>query len=311
MAASASPRVQAAAHYYLAGPEELDTHREALARMALVTDDAQVYAWAFRSCRRASAESPGACMQVSAAQWARLDPENAEPWLEAAGEARRHKDEIALDDAMYHVAAAERHQSGWQALAAIVIEHAPQDEPSMIGTEMTVTQAVGLEAAQRDPLHGVGEYCSVKAIGDANRRDTCERIATVLAERSTTLIARSMGMAMGRRLGWTAERLNALADQRDAEWMVTRLKGADPAQSDSASCAGIRTNIERVRAVAEFGEIETLRRDVEASGRSVAKLAAESRRLHEADVRRIAAEEAASAASAPLPATSATAVAQR
>jgi len=125
------------------------------------------------------------------------------------------------------------------------------------------------------------------------------------------LVARSMGVGIGRRLGWSGERLNALADQRDAESMAERLSAGNPAQDDRMSCSAMRTHIERIRAVAEFGEIETLRRDVEASGQSIAKLAAESRRLQDADVRRFAAEEAASAASAPLPVASATAVAQR
>jgi len=193
---------------------------------------------------------------------------------------------------------------------AIVADHAPQDERSIIGNEMAVGQAIGIESHLAS-WQSVFDYCGVKATSDSNRRETCERVAALLVERSTTLVARSMGVGIGRRLGWSGERLNALADQRDAESMAERLSAGNPAQDDRMNCSAMRTHIERIRAVAEFGEIETLRRDVEASGQSVAKLAAESRRLHEADVRRIAAEEAASAASAPLPATSATAVAQR
>jgi len=319
MAASSSPRVQAAAHYYLAGQKrleqegrkaELDTHREALARMALVTDDAQVYAWAYQACRTDVTAVAGTCMQINAAQWARMDPDNAEPWLAVADEARRRRDDAALDDAMYHVAAAERHQSGWVVVAAIVADHAPQDERSIIGSEIAVGQAIGTESHLAS-WQGVFEYCGVKATADPNRRETCERVAALLVERSNTLVARSMGVGIGRRLGWSGERLNALADQRDAESMAERLRAGDPPQDDLMSCTAMRAHIERIRAVAEFGEIETLRRDVEASGQSVATLAAQSRRLQEADVRRFAAEEAASAASAPLPAASATAVAQR
>jgi len=249
-------------------------------------------------------------MQINAAQWARMDPDNAEPWIEVADEARRRKDEAALDDAMYHVAAAARHQPGWLVLAAIVADHAPQDERSMIGADRAVEQAAGIDSHVAS-WQGVFDYCSVKAAADPNRRETCERVAALLVERSTTSVVRSMGVGLGRRLGWSGERLNALADQRDAESMAARLRSGDPAQDDLVSCSAMRIHFDRIRAVAEFGEIETSRRDVEASGQSIAKLAAESRRLQEADVRRFAAEEAASAASAPLPVASATAVAQR
>jgi hypothetical protein len=72
----------------------------------------------------------------------------------------------------------------------------------------------------------------------------------------------------------------------------------------------MRATIERVRAEAELGEIEMLRRDVAASGYSIARLAAEARRQREREGRPAAVEAAASAASAPAAAAAET-VAQR
>jgi hypothetical protein len=302
MAASPSPRVQAAAHYYRAGRiaiagltpadarAEGASHRDALARLAQTTDDAQVYAWAYRACRAAAEGSPGVCMQVGAAQWTRVDPDNAESWLAAAEEARRRHDDAALDDAMFHVAAAERHHPGRAALAAAVAEYTPQDDRSLIGTSMAVGQAIGIEAAAASDWQGVSDYCSVKATTEANRRETCERVATVLADRSSSVAARDLGIAVGRRLGWSAERLETLTQQRDAEAMAARLQGSDPRRVDPLACAAMRSTIERVRAQAEFGEIEALRRELAATGRSIGTLAAEARR----------AASAASAASAAL-----------
>ena len=319
MAASPSPRVQAAAHYYQAGriavaaSAPLDAvaegamHRDALARLAQTSDDAQVYAWAYRACRGAAEGAPGACMQVTAAQWTRVDPDNAESWFAVAEEARRRKDDAALDDAMFHVAAAERHHPGRAALAATVAEYTPQDERSLIGTSMAIAQAIGIEAGASADWQGVLEYCSFKATAEANRRETCDRVATVLADRSTSAAARNLGIAVGRRLGWSAERLEVLTEQRDAESTATRLGALDPGQVDPLACAALRSTIERVRAHAEFGEVEMLRRDVASTGQSIGRLAAEARRRRERDVRQIAAEEAAIAAPAADPASAASA----
>ena len=322
MAASPSPRVQAAAHYYRAGRLAFSSlpsrdrvaegapHRDALARLAQLNDDVQVYAWAYRACKGAAASSPGACMQIGAAQWARMDPDNAEPWLAVAEEARRRKDEALLDDAMFHVAAAERHDSAWAALAATVADYTPQDERSLIGTFMAIAQGIRIEAAVSADWHGVSEYCSATATLEPNRSETCERVATMLADRSTSVSARQMGMTIGRRLGWNAERLDALAEQRDAEAMATRLRGADPARDDPMACAAMRASIERLRAHGEFGEVEMLRRDVAHSGLPVAKLAADFRRQRERDRRQVVAGEAVSAETAAS-AASATTVAHR
>jgi len=310
MAASPSSRVRAAAHYYQAGRiafaalslsgarAEGAAHRDALARLAQTTDDAQVYAWAYRACKGAAEGAPGACMQVTAAQWTRIDPDNAEPWLAAAEEARRRKDDAALDDAMFHVAAAERHDSGRAALAATLAEYTPQDERSLIGTSMAIVQAVGIEAEAASDWQGISEYCSVPATAEANRRETCERVATVLADRSTSVAARNLGSAVGRRLGWSAERLEPLTEQRDAESMATRLRGSDAGHADPLACAAMRATIERVRSRAEFGEVEMLRRDVAATGQPIGRLAADARRRRDRELRPVAAEDGAFAATA-------------
>lgn len=283
MAGSPSPRVRAAAHYFRVGrfasadvaPGDgrlaAAAHRDALARLASTTDDVHVYAWAWRACKGAPEGAPGACMQVGAAQWARLDPDNAEAWLAVAEEARRHKDEAALDDAMFHVAAAERHDPGRMALAAALADYTPHDERSLIGTALAIAQAVRIDAAGSADWQGVAEYCSAGATAEANRRETCDRVAGVLAERSTSVAARDVAVTLGRRLGWSEERLEALAREREAEPAAARASGGGPDRFDPMACAAMHASIERVRAEAEFGEIEALRRGVAGAGRSLAR----------------------------------------
>jgi hypothetical protein len=318
MLASPIARVRAAAHYFEfarasladAPAEETEAatrrHRDALARLAQATDDPQVYAWAYRACARSAAEAIGDCLQVSAPQWTRMDPDNAEPWLEVAEEARRRNDDAAFDDAMFHVAAAQRHHDGFGLLAATIVDHAPQDERYLLGTENMVDVATGVDLPPQ--WTAVKAYCSPSAVAEPNRRETCERVAGLLAERSTSLMARHIGEDLTERLGSSAERLGAISLRRDAELRATNLKWANPRKSDPMHCEGSRRTVESVRNVAEFGEVEMQRRDMVALGRPMAELAADTRRLRQSETR--AAEQAASAASAP-PAASATAVAQR
>ena len=323
MTASSSPRVQAAAHYYRAGnvgalpPASRDRdaeaafHRDALVRLAQTTDDSRIYGWAWRYCNVVSKlvapGEQGGCTQISAAQWARMDPENAEPWLAVAEEARGRNEPAAFDDAMFHVAVATRHQSDWRSLAATVADFVPQDERSLLGTYMTIVQAVVVDAVG-DPLwRGVADYCGANAIAEPNRRETCERAATMLVDRSTTAMARSAGVEIGRRLGWNAARLDAVSEREDVEMAAERLSGGYE-EPDLVNCAPMVAMIERVRAVAEVGQLEVARRQV--SSFPVAQLAAEMRRERERQSRLVATEPAASAASvAVLP--SGESVAQR
>lgn len=296
MLASPSPRSRAAAHYFLAGRSTFardgggcadeackrlldgwraaaEGQRDALARIAQTTDDPQIYAWAYRTCRGAPAGRPDACQQVQAAQWARLDPDNAEPWLAVANEASVRKDAAALDDAMFHIAAATRNHSRWGALAAALVDRAAQADADLIGVQRVIVQAMGIESVDATGFVSLSGYCDARSLVEPNRRETCDRVATMLTDRSTTMLARDIGISMGRRLGWPADRLLSLSQQRDAGQQASLLRGS-ASTSDPLSCEALRAEIGNAREIAEFGEIEKVRRDVAASGKSVAQLAA-------------------------------------
>jgi len=310
MTASESPRVQAAAHYYRAGsarqlrPASRETnaeaalHRDALVALARITDDPRVYGWAWRYCHlgsgRAAPGPQGTCTQISAAQWARMDPDNAEPWLAVAHEARERQDRAALDDAMFHVAAAARYQSVSWTLAGTVAEFVPQDERSALGTYMTIHQAFRADVGSDPAWPGTADYCESGAIADANRRETCERIAAVLVDRSTTWDALGEGFGIGQRLGWSEARLHAVTAQEEAHVAATFLGKVDEFP-DFTDCTPLRAYTDWARSLAEFGPVETSRRQVNAI--PAEQLAAEMRRLRDMATR-MAAEQAASAAAA-------------
>jgi len=170
---------------------------EALARLAVNSADPQVYAWAHRFCVEVPRATAGTCLMINALQWARLDPANAEPWFAVAREARSRRDAAGLDDAMFHVAAAEVHDPGWGRATAQMIMAAPQPNGMVVGTWLAALTAISYESLDLSSLQDASRYCEARSLGNANRRDTCEKIATLLADRSTTLLARASGLDLG------------------------------------------------------------------------------------------------------------------
>ncbi len=154
----------------------------------------------------------GHCQVMTAAQWARLDPENAAPWLAVAARRRREKDATALDDAMFHVAAAERHDPGWSALAAIVIDHAPRDDANLSDRRRCRARVVGIEAARLPRLQP--DVRSTAALKELSAIRTGARPAS--GSRPCSRSARRpcwrgpSATALGRRVGWP-ERATASA----------------------------------------------------------------------------------------------------
>lgn len=323
MEASGDERVQAAAHFFqgaLAGvsPDFLsqacagddacvrsasarrqaaEPHRATLVRLAQSSSDPQIYAWAYRSCNALDPSAEGTCQLITAEQWARLDPTNARPWLAVASEAERRQDTATLDDAMFHVASAERMEAGWGQLPLALIEHVPPGETHLVGALELAIEAIGVDGIGLPAYQTATKYCGAKLLADANRRETCERIAGLLVDRSTTLMDRNIGSSMGKRLGWPAERLETLREEREA--LFGTAARDQPRIDGSHGCADVRRELDRFREVAAYGELGTLRRAVDASGKPVEQLAADFRQaVAEQAEKAQQAEAAASAASA-------------
>ncbi len=272
MEASGDERVQAAARFYQAGVE---AHREALVHLAQGSTDPQVYAWAYQACRRADPSAQGSCQLVSIEQWARLDPSNAMPWLALAREAELRHDATALDDAMFHVASAERLDIGWGQLPSALVEHVPSGDENLVGALGLAIEAIGAEAAEAVAYSTAMKYCSANELADANRRENCERVAELLIDRSTMLVERKMGAALGKRLGWPPERLESLRKEHDALFGTAV---HDTVRIDGTrSCADLRRELERIRDVARNGEIATARLALEASGKTSEQIAVDYR----------------------------------
>ena len=160
---------------------------ERLARLAASTRDPLVYALAYQGCNATGLtfHSPQAsCQLLSAEQWARLDPDNAVPWLQLAAQAGTGRADEAVDNALRRAA------------------HATHSEA------YGVDPAQGLSGLAY--LEGVTQQCGSAALADARRAELCGDVAHMLVSHSQAPAELMAGAQLGERLGWPAQRTNSL-----------------------------------------------------------------------------------------------------
>jgi hypothetical protein len=281
---------------------------DALARTASASRDPMAYAVAMQACRRAEVVGPGvqgACQLISAEQWARLDPDNAIAWLHVAGSARARKDVAAEAEALQRVAAARESRLYADRLPDIALSLLSADVPALERQQIAIT-LIGMFAAWTFPgYQAVTQYCSDEAVRDTNRSQSCDALASALVSRGTTLIDLGIGMKIGERVGWPAEKVGWVKAQRDAiQAISSRLSPSDDEIFTCRSLQLFRTYLRRLAGAG--GELGAARLAIQESGRSTAELNEEyrvwsertAREFQARDVAEKAAQAAASAASA-------------
>ncbi|WP_295643570.1 hypothetical protein [uncultured Methylibium sp.] len=282
---------------WLPEPAAQRTAREALARLASGSHDPVVHALAVETCREA-ANWPAArggprrdetCGLVSAEQWARLDADNAYPWLFVAEAARQRRDTAAHGEAMHRIANARASDAGYGRVHAIVAPYLPDDLPPLaqMGLDGSV---LGVTASQPlAPYQAALGDCKDDGLRDVNRRQTCEGIARLLTERAGSLLELGLGLGLARRLEWPPDRIDALTRERDAYQQAAA--EAMKSTAGSSLCGMTRRLASQVEGIGREGELAWMRRWVAQSGLTVDELAARRRADNEP------ADPAASAAS--------------
>lgn len=220
------------------GPDDNGQRIERLARLATATRDARIHAIAAEGCRAVPHDAPSACHLLEPAQWTQLDSNNAVPWLTLAETSRARGDANAEDDAMYHAAHA-RHSDLRPVLLPALVEQALTDTPPR-SLLRTLSLAAGWEvqagwsfSATTQAMH----YCMAddRVLIDPDRTRTCDLLARVLAESGSSSIDLATAQSIGARLGWPAERLDALTSQAEASGAVARRRNV----AMDMSCAGV------------------------------------------------------------------------
>ncbi|HET7794974.1 MAG TPA: hypothetical protein VFL64_16445 [Rhizobacter sp.] len=242
--------------------------RDTLASMALSTRSPQVYAWAMRACQNERSE--GMCQLLSADQWARLEPSNAVAWLQVAVDAQARLDAAGVAEAMYRVSQASRVDAHWNGLTGLVMARLPAEMPALDKGAL-VEELMTLEASVATPHLIASQFCTEADVRDANRRQTCSAVADVFHARGTTLTDVGLAAALGERVGWPAERVDAVRDERDAVLHVYKQRAADV--RERWTCGALDKTARRMIDVSQQGEIAVMRRTLKEQPENAAALA--------------------------------------
>jgi hypothetical protein len=249
-------------------------YRDRIATIAAASTDSDVYALGYFACstpvRRAE---EGQCAQISAAQWTRLEPDNALPWLYVAGEAAARGDVAGQAEAYFRASRARLDDSKWTVFAPL-LDTRLLPEPSQDLRDVLGVSAIGMAVANPLPNYqGLKFFCSQAALADPNRRQVCDDLADMLTARSDTLLGLMIGRTLGERLGWSPDHLNVLRDRIDANMQIEQ----DTAGIDTESCEARQSLRQWVTDALRYGELGAGQRAIEAGGRTTVQLAQQMR----------------------------------
>lgn len=247
---------------------------DALATLATSSNDADAYGLAFLACPpRDDARLSGACAQISARQWARIEPQNALPWLFVAGEAAHAAQGPLVADALYQASQATRSDSHWSVFAKVLDAAALQGQSVDVRND-AATAAMGMALATRfAQMQPVLVYCTADAVDDPNRHQTCDALAHLLTERSDTAVSLLVGTRVAERLGWSRARIEQLEELRDAYLQIA----SDRFGTVPASCTALEQRRAWIAQTLSHGEIAAAQSAIADSGQTAARWASRRR----------------------------------
>lgn len=129
-------------------------------------------------------------------------------------------------------------------VAGLVADRAGMTEAEIAAAQEHVVVAIGQSATQSLSVRALTRACNAEALMSLDRKQACDAAATTLAERSDSLLASTVGAVIGRRVGWSEERVDAV-------------RALQEAQLDAWS-VGARTDPLRLTARVEFDERDNI-----------------------------------------------------
>jgi len=227
-----------------------------LARMAAMSGDPQVYAFAYEACSPDGLNfhvREGSCQLISADQWARLSPNDAEPWLQLASQALARADMDATTSALARAAQAQA--IGIHAGAPLALAAASLSDSMTLLEQTAVLAEFGGLGASAPPvgLDVIDTACAEPALRDAARHTACDSLAKMLVERGRLSATVTAGAQLGERLGWPAERTGAILQEQRAALNATLRFVASP---QALACDSLKRQRELVLLTGRVGELE-------------------------------------------------------
>lgn len=241
-----------------------------LADLAVNSTDAVVYAAAYLHCDRAAwlnAQAKTSCARLSPAQWARVDPDNAAPWIYQAQMAAKTGDQAGVSEAVFRVSKARRISDHSHVAAQALVVNLPENMPDEMLVAIGNLFLLGAHAGNFLPSYQfLAGYCSAARLavpgGDANGRQVCSDIADMLSQRGMTVVEMSLGVAMAKRGAWSAEKLAPAQAQLEELKRVMDGHFNSEISIESNSCSVLKSAATYRRDWIALGEVGALRQRV-------------------------------------------------
>jgi hypothetical protein len=246
---------------------QAEESRDELVQLAAGGNDPALYAIAVGLCQTngvSAAVTTGACQRISLTEWARTDPSNAMPWIAVAQAARASGDFQAEAAAFTRAAQAHSLRSPGESMFQFGLQEVPRDAAPAEKASLSF-ELIGHEVASIGPeLSEVMRYCSADAVKQTQIRKDCNAVAELLVGPESTLLYFSLGAKLGERVGWPAERVRQLSDEKEE---LLRIGASNELLPGScAAISRINTFLDERARLGELAALRELRDQREPSG---------------------------------------------
>jgi hypothetical protein len=277
-----------------------DQTRDALVQLAVGASDPAIYAMAVNACNTYSDPAPaGSCQQITLNTWARLDTDNAVPWLLVAGQAHARNDATTETAAFGQAAKAHKADAYNYSLYTFAESELPRDVTPLERWYLAI-ELIGIESATASLQYiYASKHCSAEAMQDRGVREQCNALAELMVGKGTTLLDLGIGTHIGARAGWSNARVARLTEELDALMQAITQTTANN-NDDLWTCDGVRRGNAYMGQWVRLGEIGAARDSLDRSGETVAELA-QKRRDFIDKIRRDAQRREEAAPSEPPP----------
>ena len=242
---------------------------EALAQLAATAVDPATYATALYRCLGMSTR---ACVSITAANWAAMDPSNAVPWLHLANAAVERNDLAGRDEALRRASALPVYDPRLPPVLRLTQADAVLAKP--VPVRLTISFAlVNSYSTVKDlsPTSRLVGFCAPAADAIPGRVETCSQLADKILQQDDEINGRLIGTALAGHAHWSAEKLAALNDEHDA--MVQVVREGEYFPTSRLNCSGYEKFNLFVNEMAGVGMVAMLRQRIGASGKSIVVLA--------------------------------------
>lgn len=188
---------------------------DGVAKLAIHSNDAKLYALAFHGCAIQRQNKTPACQQITAAQWAHRDSENGAAWLQVLNEVGQDKTgarSAEIENALYRLSQSKQIEWGLTQFSPSFA----RNNFDLLEASLLSSGVMGVFAANMNGYSSVLALCDSKALLDSNRFQVCGHVAERLLSSRTNMLDGNVGLGLARKLAWPKDKIARFEEERDA-----------------------------------------------------------------------------------------------